>query len=164
MRNRLDTEHLNIIGFRTILKLVLENNFFRFKNKFFRQILGIAMGSKCGPVVANTFLITYEQSWLSIHKPLVYARFIDDIFVVCNTDEQVVTLKNNFENLVLNIEEGQTVNFLDLNISIDQWTNRFHKYFFLLINLHPSKPLINAKLGFILGSKKPSLSFNSFYF
>ena len=55
-RDKLDSEHIKIEGFHSILKIVLNNNFFKFNNKFFKQTLGIAMGASCGPSIANLFV------------------------------------------------------------------------------------------------------------
>ena len=66
-------------GFYTILKLVFDYNIFAFGEKFFKQILGIAMGSKSGPSVANIYIWLLEKKFLYIHKPLLYVRFIDDM-------------------------------------------------------------------------------------
>jgi hypothetical protein len=42
------------------------------------------MGSICGPSVVNMFVYFLEKHWLSIEKPLVYVRFIDDIYILMN--------------------------------------------------------------------------------
>ena len=44
------------------------------------------MGSPLGPTQANAFLCHYEKNWLnecpSQFKPVVYRRYVDDIFFV----------------------------------------------------------------------------------
>jgi hypothetical protein len=123
MKDKLDTVHLKISGFHKILEFVLENNFFHFQqNKFYRQKLGIAMGSKCGPSIANIYVYCYEKKWLSIHKPLFYTRFIDDIFIIIEDNLIIDSLKRSFGNLKLNCVNGKSVNFLDLTISYDKIT------------------------------------------
>ena len=49
---------------------------------FYRQIKGIAMGSKSGPSIANIFVFIFEKEFLRIHRPIFYKRFIDDIFMI----------------------------------------------------------------------------------
>ena len=39
----------------------LDNIYNRFDNKLYRQIVGILMGTKCAPLVANLFLFCYEK-------------------------------------------------------------------------------------------------------
>ena len=55
-KNKLDNDHLNITAVNSILKLIFENNIFKYDEKYFEQILGIAMGSVCGPTIANIFV------------------------------------------------------------------------------------------------------------
>ena len=43
---------------RTLLKFVLENNFFEFNDKCYRQIIGASMGSKCSPEICD--IAAYE--------------------------------------------------------------------------------------------------------
>lgn len=115
----LDLEHINIEGFKQLLIIIFNNNIFKFKNNFFRQIRGLAMGSICGPVLANVVVYKLESKWLFIHKPLVYKRYIDDIFILSNTLIDLVVFKGTFGNLRLNIKIGQEVEFLDLRVIYD---------------------------------------------
>ena len=125
--DKLDSEHMRIEGFYSILKMILDNNFFKYKNKYFRQKKGIAMGSKCGPSVANLYVYIYERKWLFIHKPIFYHRFIDDLGMCVKSADDLEKLKNSFGNLKLNIETGECLPFLDLTISRDKITS-FLKY------------------------------------
>ena len=77
------------------------------------------MGSICGPVLANVVVYKLESKWLFIHKPLVYKRYIDDIFILFNTLIDLVVFKGTFGNLRLNIKIGQEVEFLDLRVIYD---------------------------------------------
>lgn len=122
LKEKLDSEHLKIEGFRAILKLVLKNNYFCFEEKYYKQKCGIAMGSRCGPSIANIFVYIYERRWLNINKTLFYVRFIDDIFIILDNEDLIASLKNAFGSLKLNICSNKKVNFLDLNISIDNIT------------------------------------------
>ena len=64
--------------------LVLENNYFEFNDRVFRQKLGTAIGTKFTPAHANLFMNRPEErlldSWDKI--PLVWMRYIDDIFFI----------------------------------------------------------------------------------
>ena len=124
MKDKIQSEHLNIIAFNKILEIVFEFNLFKFKNKFFKQIKGICMGSKCGPSIANIFVYILERSFLNIHKPIYYKRFIDDIFIITKKDFNILILCGSFEDLKLNVLSEPTVNFLDLNISINYIFNK----------------------------------------
>ena len=113
----------SIKGLYEILKLILFNNIFSFNNKFFIQLNGLAMGTKCGPTIANIFIAILETKWLYLHKPLVYKRFIDDIFVI-TYKSNIESLEKNFGNLKLNLINDKEVQFLDLIISIDEYSNK----------------------------------------
>jgi len=82
------------------------------------------MGSKCGPTIANIYLSCLEDSFLNIHKPLFYGRYIDDIFCITYTEFNLELLINHFEYLKLNAVCTDTVNFLDLNITLDKVSNK----------------------------------------
>ena len=116
-------KHIKIEGFHSILKLVLENNFLKYEKLFFKQIKGIAMGSICGPSIANLFVSIYEKKWLTIHRPFIYFRFIDDLFMVLKDILILESLKNSFGSLNLTFEMGKSVKYLDLEISIDKLTS-----------------------------------------
>ncbi|CAF1127635.1 unnamed protein product, partial [Brachionus calyciflorus] len=124
LRDKLISSHISLVGFIAILNLILENNYFSFKEFcFFVQKLGIAMGSKCGPSIANIYVYCYEKKWLYIYRPFFYVRYIDDIFVVFDNLDILETLRRAFGSLKLNIEHKETVNFLDLNITLDKFSN-----------------------------------------
>ena len=54
------------------------------------------MGSICGPSIANIFVFLYEKKWLTIHRPLIYLRFIDDLFLIINNLIVLESLKKSF--------------------------------------------------------------------
>ena len=47
------------------LSYLLENIYFRFGNKLYRQIVGIPMGTNCAPLVADLFLFRYERDFMT---------------------------------------------------------------------------------------------------
>ena len=47
------------------LSFLLENIYFRFGNKLYRQIVGIPMGKNCAPLVADLFLFCYERDFMT---------------------------------------------------------------------------------------------------
>ncbi len=123
--------HINNIGINTFLKLIFYNNVFEFENKYYIQIKGLAMGCKCGPSVANLYLYILEYKWLCIHRPIVYKRFIDDIFVANKGPLNREELCAQFGNLNLNFVSDKVVPFLDLNITIDNLQKKFKFFLFI---------------------------------
>jgi hypothetical protein len=116
-------DEITVICFKKFLEIILFYNIFEFNNNFYIQINGLSMGTICGPTVANLYLSILEDKWLNIYKPYFYRRFIDDIFIIdklLNCDN----LREQFSNLKLNIYTNETVQFLDLNIKINNITER----------------------------------------
>ena len=74
------------------LKVILENNNFRFNDRFYNQIKGTAMGTKVAPTYANLVMgylernlfhqikITYDEHFVSIFKTF-WKRYLDDCFL-----------------------------------------------------------------------------------
>ncbi len=106
-----------------ILKLVLLNNYFSFKHNtkktFFLQIKGIAMGTACGPSVANLYLAYFELKYEKLLTNSLYFRFIDDVLYCDSSNSLTDKFKEIFPDLTLNCVTSETVQFLDLNISFN---------------------------------------------
>ena len=83
-RNRDPSENPTNASICNLLKLVLTTNNFEFDNKHFLQIGGTAMGTKLAPSFANIFMADFEEKFVYTHplKPLIWKRFIDDIFFI----------------------------------------------------------------------------------
>jgi hypothetical protein len=120
MRDKLDPKIIDVAGLYHLLNMVFEYNIFKYKDKYYIQIIGVAMGCIAGPSIAVIFVYILESKWLVIHRPLLYFRFIDDILYGDREPIDEDSFKNTFLNLKLNINTGNVVNFLDLNIKIDR--------------------------------------------
>ncbi len=68
----------------TLIKFVLSHNYFEFNDQLFLQCHGLAMGTKMAPNLANIFMDNFERLFLSQSSlsPVVWYRFIDDIFMI----------------------------------------------------------------------------------
>ena len=77
---------LPIQDLEQMLRFILKHNYFEFDKKYYLQIHGTAMGSPFAPNFANIFMHNCESHLLQTapgeKKPLVWKRFIDDIFLV----------------------------------------------------------------------------------
>lgn len=113
--------YLTARGFSQIQKLMFENNIFKFKDIHFVQIIGIAIIYGCisGPSLANLLVYLLEKNWITIHRPLLYYRFIDDILMALIKPLDILLIKSQSLNLKLNICDGKMVNFLDQVIWYD---------------------------------------------
>ena len=107
------------------------------EGKLYKQIEGVAMGSPLGPTFANFYMGDLENNVFENHcqKPLIYVRYVDDIFVLVNSEEELINLKQTFqEQSVLNFTYEIGVNgklpFLDVlinNNSSKFETSVYHK-------------------------------------
>ena len=110
-----------------VIKIILNNNYFQFNNKFYRQIFGSAMGNPISPILSDIVMEDLETECikkLSI-KPTFYFRYVDDI-ILCigsNSTNHILNTFNEYDkNLQFTVELSQnknTISFLDLKIIID---------------------------------------------
>ena len=80
------SEHLIVeeVGFRELLSFATSNVHFLFNNEWYKQTDGVAMGSPLAPTLASVFLSKIENKikLFDGNQPLVYKRYVDDIFLV----------------------------------------------------------------------------------
>ena len=69
---------------------VLKNNYFEFKGQIKQEISGIAIGTKFAPPYACLFIDKIETAFLETQElqPLVWFRYMDDIFFIWTHGEQ----------------------------------------------------------------------------
>ena len=112
--------------FKELLSLVTKDSHFIFDGTLYKQIDGVAMGSPLGPTLANAFLVYHKKNWLKHcpvqYRPLYYRRYVDDIFVLFNSAEQLKRFYSylNFSHLNISLtienEKDNRMSFLDVNI------------------------------------------------
>jgi hypothetical protein len=121
--------------FHNLLKLAVEDSYFSFNNKLYRQIDGMSMGSPLGPLFANIFLSYYESEWIQNCpvKPLFYRRYVDDTLWLLPIDSDVSVLMNYMNTRHSNMrftyesESNDCIHFIGLTITHLTENNR-HKY------------------------------------
>jgi hypothetical protein len=108
-----------------MLKVHLENNCFTFDNTFYKQTRGIPMGRAWAPAVASIFMSEWDHKFLDLlsNKPIVYRRYIDDIFCLFGDRQHAVIANSLIDNINANIRAGDRsiatdVHFLDLRLRI----------------------------------------------
>jgi hypothetical protein len=125
----LNRRHAPTIPTSTIIrfiKFILSKNNFSFNNDHYIQIQGTAMGTKMAPSYANIFMGELEGRFLHTctRLPLLYKRYIDDIFILWTYSEpELLTFLNNFNNFHKTIkftwEYSQSeIHFLDTTVYI----------------------------------------------
>lgn len=123
-KTRLSDKTISLI--MDLMKFVLDNNYFTFGNLIFKQKDGTAMGTPAAVVFACLFLDTHETRVIRTTgvKPILYKRYIDDIFAVFKTEADAKTFINAFSNdvnlptikcsnVTINEQEGI---FLDIKV------------------------------------------------
>ena len=107
-----------------MLTLATKESYFLFDGELYQQVEGVAMGSPLGSTIANIFLCHYEDIWLrncSLEcKPSYYKRYVDDIFVLFESESQVESFKNCMNTchtkmkFTFEKEQNECFNFLDV--------------------------------------------------
>ena len=85
------------------LSYLLDNIYIRFGTKLYRQIVGIPMGTNCGPLVADLFLYCFERDFMDslnhdnqtdvIEAFNSTSRYLDDLLNIDNPYFQVWSIK-----------------------------------------------------------------------
>ncbi|CAM4940675.1 unnamed protein product, partial [Rotaria socialis] len=120
-------EKVQGISIKFILQLadlVLKETAFVDGNKFYRQIIGGAMGSPFTLTLANIFMWKWEKNAIcgALGSHEIYGRYIDDTFFTFNEPkekmEALIKRANEFHpNIKLEATIGSCVSFLDLLIN-----------------------------------------------
>ena len=113
---------------RQMLRFILEHNHFSFMDRHFKQVQGVAMGTRSGVCIANIFMDWIERELTQGRATTipVWKRFVDDIWFVFKGDRAELdsfmqeanslhpSIKFEFE---ISLKE---VDFLDLHIYKDR--------------------------------------------
>ena len=139
-----------------LAELILTLNSFTVSDKYYRKTSRVAMGTKFGPSYANLFLGKIEEQLADSYKeqkPVLYLRYIDDIFGIAQMKEnELRSWMAFFENLHPSVEFTSSISqssvvFLDATISIENNSISTNVHFkptdshsYLLYNsFHPKK-------------------------
>ena len=119
-------------------EMVLKKNVFEFHSECFLQISGTAIGTKMAPAYANIVMSIFERKLLtgSCNKPLVWFRYIDDIFAICIYIYAICTYGEDklkdFMHYINSIHSSfqftcnyskECVQFFDVSVSVDNSSN-----------------------------------------
>ena len=77
-----------------LLEVILKNSLLTFDGKYFQQIFSVIMGTNVAPMLANMDVATQENLFKEKCKtnkktiwPLLYTRFIDDVFGITKANK-----------------------------------------------------------------------------
>ena len=122
--------------FCKLIKICVDATIFTFNGEFFQQKFGVAMGSPLSPILANLCMEFIEKNFIASLpdniKPIIWVRYVDDVFVIYKEDE---TAFNEFINAVngflptikFTVEQEVDGNlpFLDVMVVHDKDTKQF---------------------------------------
>ena len=119
--------NFNKSEFKSLLNLATKSSTFLFDQKLYKQIDGVAMGTPCGPTLANIFLCFHEQNWLNNcppeFKPKAYKRYVDDTFLLFENLDQIENFLNYLNaqhpniRFTKEVENSESLSFLDILIT-----------------------------------------------
>ena len=103
-----------------------KKNYFESDGKVKKQLLGTAIGTKFVPTYASIFIDKLDSYFLKSQEltPLLWYRYIDDVFFVWNNGEEklaslINVLKNYHPNIKFEYETNKELTlFLDLNVKL----------------------------------------------
>jgi len=109
-----------------------------FNNQLYSQTDGVPMGSPLDPTLANAFLFYHESKWIadcpSHFIPLLYKRYVDDIFLLFNDVSHVnmfldyVNSKHDNIHFTSEVEVNNSLSFLDIRLHHDHNTFKTSVY------------------------------------
>lgn len=122
----LDTQvslnHLVREAYTDLITVCMKQSFFKFRDKFYHQATGTAMGNPLSPFVCNMYVGNLEKR-ISTHKnfPRFWRRFVDDILAIVKRDKvkDVLDWLNSVDphiKFTCVEEENGCIPFLDLNV------------------------------------------------
>ena len=106
-----------------LLTCCTETPFRHVNGDIYIQRDGVSMGSPLGPTLANYYMCYIENNVLPTmdNPPVVYARYVDDVFILTKNIQTLHELKEKFETssvlrFTFEIEKKQSLAFLDVRI------------------------------------------------
>ena len=116
-----------------MLSLATKENVILFDEKYYSQPDGVAMDSPLDPTLANILLCYCETTWLKncpkSFKPVYYARYVDDIFVLFEKPEQVSRfvkyMNKRHKNIKFSFESEKDNSFSFLDVKICREKDKF---------------------------------------
>ena len=96
---------------------------FMYNNKWYKQTDGVSMGSPLAPTLASFFMTHLEKKMLHhANRPLLYGRYVDDMFAIFQDDSQVELfheyINNIHDNIKFTVERSKChkLGFLDVHV------------------------------------------------
>ena len=112
--------------FRKILEIAVQDTYFIFNNKIYKQVDAVSMCSPLGPIMANAFMCSLEEKMLDrcplAFRPIYYKRYVDDTIALFRSRDAAERFLEYINDLHSNIsftiehEQDNQLPFLDILI------------------------------------------------
>ena len=109
--------------FQKALNFTLTTSLFQFKDSFYKQLDGVAMGSPISSVIAQLVMEYAEKEIINNLSCdiLFYKRYVDDCLLAISRgkEQQILEAFNSFNpklQFTIEIEKEKQINFLDLTL------------------------------------------------
>lgn len=149
---------LNNHHYFTTLRYILNNNFIKFNNNFFKQIRGVAMGNNLSAPIANITMNMVLNDRISTWNkkfpktPIKCLRkYVDDLIIIINSNainDLLVHFNNYHKYLAFTCEDSnrESISFLDTKLHITNnkiWVDWYQKptHIGRLINYFSNHPM-----------------------
>ena len=108
-----------------LLEFCLSTTYFTFRDDYYKQVHGCAMGSPVSPIMANIFMEKFEEKVLEECPcaPKVWYRFVDDTFSIIQKDHlepftEYINRVNDHISFTREEECDSSLPFLDTRVTV----------------------------------------------
>ena len=116
-------KNLPMDEFIKVIDFLMNNTYFKFNNRYFKQIYGTAVGDSCAAILCDLVFYNLEDELLNIFENdiVFYGRFVDEIFLIIPKNKliEIFDKFNGYHERIkftYEIENYNKLNFLDLTI------------------------------------------------
>ncbi|XP_075162762.1 uncharacterized protein LOC142235391 [Haematobia irritans] len=112
---------------KTLKFCIIDNRYFKYDDKIYRQKKGLPMGSPASPIIADILMERLLDSCMQklTIRPKFITKYVDDLFAIVKETEieKTLTTLNSYHNNIrftMELEQQQKLPYLDLLIIRDK--------------------------------------------
>ena len=118
-----------------MLTVLLDNTYFKYENIIYKQTQGLPMGASISGILAILFMHSLEKQILPHPSIGIYARYVDDIFVLATNKTEATRLLEVMNDLHPNLKftiefptDDNSLSLLDFSVKISKQSVNFNFY------------------------------------